>query len=712
MSILTKISPGALLALLLMLICSSLLLGQPKNFLRDSSFQRGLVYLDRNDQEGFRKYLMNDTFPGAYAEQLLALCAQAIAHGRELKDPSWEYAGHRSYANVYFYSADLPSAQEHVEKAKAIQPEVAESDFFLLLQEGLNHMYKSPDKRQWGTSIKLLTKAIDIAESMDAEAAHAYCEEIAYAYKSRGMLYWHKDEPFNSIRDLYTALRWIEKDGVPRRWQKAEILINLGEFQKKFERAEVWQANLRDGANTLMETGTERDSLWAMYHLLSLSKEVAEGEHYFREGRRLDEMVPLTDLRQEFLSAMLNLYYKHGVVEPQAALVDTLLMIYTTPSARRADILTIRANLMITSGKYAQGIALAKQALSMTPDEIFGVKMRAALCLSEAYAASGKPSLAYEQLKAANAWEKKLTEVIDEKAILSSSFSEQLKLEKQVIMLESEQNELILKQRINRQWWFLRVSALGILLLVGFTLYVYRTLVEKRKAEQQLLEQQQLLERKNAQLNSFSGVVSHDILSNLELIIAAGNVLVRPSGDKSKLFQYHEMTQQLIITLKAYCLELLKTARQGKDNGFTSEAEGNALLADTIKHYDSLFAQLDFEIVTERLPPMPLPKVVLEQFLHNGITNVLKHAHQSDTTTKVTIGGNWDEHETPYWYIEDNGCGLNESVKIEQIGSKHVLSIKGVGMGLKKLKSQLSFYGANLLFESEKNKGARLTLTV
>jgi hypothetical protein len=83
---------------------------------------------------------------------------------------------------------------------------------------------------------------------------------------------------------------------------KAEILINLGEFQKKFEREEVWQANLRDGTNALMETGTERDSLWAMYHLLSLSKEVAEGEHYFREGRRLDEMVPLTDLRQDFLS--------------------------------------------------------------------------------------------------------------------------------------------------------------------------------------------------------------------------------------------------------------------------------------------------------------------------------------------------------------------------------------------------------------------------
>jgi hypothetical protein len=149
----------------------------------------------------------------------------------------------------------------------------------------------------------------------------------------------------------------------------------------------------------------------------------------------------------------LNICHEHGVVEPQAALVEALLEIYANPSARRANILTIQAKLMITSGKYAQEIALAKQALSMTPDEIFGVKMRAALCLSEAYAASGKPNRAYEQLKAANAWEKKLTEEIDEKAILSSSFSEQLNLEKQVIMLESEQNELILKQRINRLWW-------------------------------------------------------------------------------------------------------------------------------------------------------------------------------------------------------------------------------------------------------------------
>jgi hypothetical protein len=75
-------------------------------------------------------------------------------------------------------------------------------------------------ERQYGLAIELLTKAINVAESMDAEAANAYCEEIAYAYKSRGMLYWHKDEPFTSVRDLYTALLWVEKDGVPRRWQK------------------------------------------------------------------------------------------------------------------------------------------------------------------------------------------------------------------------------------------------------------------------------------------------------------------------------------------------------------------------------------------------------------------------------------------------------------------------------------------------------------
>lgn len=137
------------------------------------------------------------------------------------------------------------------------------------------------------------------------------------------------------------------------------------------------------------------------------------------------------------------------------------------------------------------------------------------------------------------------------------------------------------------------------------------------------------------------------------------------------------------------------------------------MLADTIKHYDSLFAPLDFEIVTERLPPMPLPKVVLEQFLHNGITNALKYALQEGIRPKLKFGGGWSNTGEPYWFLEDNGPGLltdkspaHDPAKAEQ--KKH----KGQGIGLSKLREQLAFYSGDLLLQSGGRQGVKLVVTV
>src|SRR5690606_10786994 len=119
------------------------------------------------------------------------------------------------------------------------------------------------------------------------------------------------------------------------------------------------------------------------------------------------------------------------------------------------------------------------------------------------------------------------------------------------------------KSRLFQRVFGLLCAFFAVVAISFFIFYRHKNRVAVRLAElNPALNNEQLkLQTSNQHLRRFSGVVSHDILANLDCILSAGNVLAKPEASKEHLVQYATITQQSSHQLKEYCLGLLREAR-------------------------------------------------------------------------------------------------------------------------------------------------------
>lgn len=220
------------------------------------------------------------------------------------------------------------------------------------------------------------------------------------------------------------------------------------------------------------------------------------------------------------------------------------------------------------------------------------------------------------------------------------------------------------------------------------------------------------LQRSNAKLERFSNIVSHDILSNLDIVLSSGRALVGSAPKPEHLLQYHSITQNTARQLKNYCLQLLQEAQQKTDAASTALHDPMPALKRVLQRLSPALKEARFELDIRQLSPSPLPPALCEQVFQNLLSNAIRHGATAPKPV-LRVYETQGPSGKPGWAVEDNGPGIPPGLR-ESIFTRTVKSPqhgKGQQMGLALLQASLREHQAQLHLEDNPSGGARFILT-
>jgi signal transduction histidine kinase len=275
--------------------------------------------------------------------------------------------------------------------------------------------------------------------------------------------------------------------------------------------------------------------------------------------------------------------------------------------------------------------------------------------------------------------------------------------------------------------------ALGLIisLLVAFLIYEYagalgrvrlaetssRTLsIANEDLERRVLERTREVRQRNADLQTITDSVAHDMRNPLNAISMTGQLLamrLRKAGQdeevalleriKPSLGQMEEILDRLVG------LSALSHA--------TFERTPLDLAAEVQEIFDGLVVgepPPEVTLTLEELPPASGDPILVRVLLMNLLSNALKYSRTSDPR-HIRVGTTERDGQTVY-FVKDNGIGFDapSAARIfeafERLGDED--ETEGLGLGLMICKRVIQRHGGKLWARGEENKGATFYFTL
>jgi len=219
--------------------------------------------------------------------------------------------------------------------------------------------------------------------------------------------------------------------------------------------------------------------------------------------------------------------------------------------------------------------------------------------------------------------------------------------------------------------------------------------------------------RSNEDLERFAYAAAHDLKTPLRSIDNLASWIDEDAGDSlaaDSREHLHKLRTQ-VRRMERLLADVLEYSRieHRRDPRSTELVDGGALM-DTVV---SLAAPPDgFTVRHSGFHGLPLPRMPLQQILHNLIGNAVKHHDKPSGTVEVTA-----DHTPPHLVIRvrDDGPGIAPEFHgriFEMFQTLKPRSDKdGSGMGLTLVKKLVTLHGGDIAVESQPGQGACFRFT-
>jgi len=229
--------------------------------------------------------------------------------------------------------------------------------------------------------------------------------------------------------------------------------------------------------------------------------------------------------------------------------------------------------------------------------------------------------------------------------------------------------------------------------------------------EAQVAQRTKALEGTNAELESFSYSVSHDLRAPLRAIHGFARILLEDHTAKldpeaqrllGVIDQNTRRMGQLIDDLLAFS----RLGRKGIASARVDMTELAHLVADELRPGEGDRNGLELRI--DALVPAHGDRALLRQVLSNLLQNALKFT-RGRPNARIEVGSRPDGNETVY-YVKDNGAGFDARYVDKLFGVFQRLhsaeEFDGTGVGLAIVKRIVQRHGGRVWAEGELNEGA------
>jgi len=243
------------------------------------------------------------------------------------------------------------------------------------------------------------------------------------------------------------------------------------------------------------------------------------------------------------------------------------------------------------------------------------------------------------------------------------------------------------------------------------TIGAARDISEDIKLRQQIMEKNRTLEAKNAELEEFVYVASHDLQAPLVSIQGFGTKLVRDyehllgNDGLHCLSRLNANVSRMSVLLKS----LLELSRASTKALQKDPCDLSSILDDVLEDYSEQIETMNAEIRRPNsLPVVLCDGIQVAQVLSNLIGNALRYRSE-DRSPVIEIGS--EESDSSYSiYVKDNGIGITEP-EVEAVflpfkRLRHKAS-NGIGIGLSIARSIVERHGGRIWVEPNLDVGSK-----
>ena len=248
-----------------------------------------------------------------------------------------------------------------------------------------------------------------------------------------------------------------------------------------------------------------------------------------------------------------------------------------------------------------------------------------------------------------------------------------------------------------------------------------RSRAEKMEAEvyaraQEVAETSRLLEQANAELESFSYSVSHDLRAPLRAINGFSLALLEdygttlPPDGQALLARVRENTKRMAQLID----DLLVFSRLGRKPLEMGPVDLASLMQSVVEEQRQADPKRAIEVVVHSLPATLGDAGLLRQALSNLIENAFKFTRRQPKA-RIEVGSRVEGAETVY-YVRDNGAGFDMKYATKLFGVFQRLhgesDFEGTGVGLALVQRIVHRHGGRVWAQAAVDQGATFYFTL
>lgn len=643
-------------------------------------------------------------------DALKAISDSMIATGRKNRNPEWEGLGHHGWGRYLEHTGKPKDATVQFEKALQLFSATKNPVRIALCRLSLSALaYRNGNTEQ---AIQL----IDDAEAILDTVIHQ--TELCKIYQYRGAIAYNTGQYLQALQYNQLAEEYCGASGELR--VMASALLNTGNIFTIFDMQELARQNLVKAADILTSLEEGRSLALAQSSLVLASKNLTEAKEHFDKGIQIADSKNFQDVELSLLLAYGKALLDSGQVDPAFRHLSRCVKLAEelNNTSVRLNAHSSIAEIYLIWGLPEKSIKLCRQILVQAENskrkdhlqKIYGT-------LGIAYGQTGrKDSAVYYLQQKVNIMEelqkdKNIAEIVRHFLTYQNNKENEINQIKHKHALREKESALVQKNL------FIRALLIVIVILGSLAFSLYRFYTFKKKSEQQLIainkqleSERSLLALNNAKLKRFTSIVSHDILSNLDLILSTGNVLVGARPNTETLSRYYDLSQRTSRQLKEYCLGLLEEARRAPEEETTAPNDPMPVVHQVLARFGTALRAANFQVELGELSATLLPAALVEQLFQNLVSNALRHA-AAGPAPLLRIAEETDGMGRTLWVVEDNGPGVPAD-KRELIFSPQVKENGNAGqrMGLSLLRAGLRERGADIWVEDRQGGGARFVV--
>lgn len=219
------------------------------------------------------------------------------------------------------------------------------------------------------------------------------------------------------------------------------------------------------------------------------------------------------------------------------------------------------------------------------------------------------------------------------------------------------------------------------------------------------------LKELNAELDSFSHTISHDLNTPLTVIKLNAQLAKRLPSSENVSKALDNITSQ-VDTMSEMILNVLELSKIKKSEIKLKSIQVDSLITKVVEDSKISFESPHTDIIIQNTPEVLGDQTMVYQVFGNVIGNAVKYSSKSEKP-KVKIVGETNDNVVIY-KITDNGIGIDqeESKKMFKIFSRmnNAKEFKGNGVGLSIVHHLMEKMGGKISYESESGKGTTFIL--